>query len=157
MTSRSRATPLSRGVPCRPDYLYAFAFAVYKLAHLCRTPKELDLERDTREIAILGLVSVRDQTIKEREHELAERKKIPSRMDVLPIEIWRIPSNAGRDQDSDGRMAWDIFCLLRVELSEPLSVSMVSYKLTLSTHGAQRSFCYAERFICLGTGAVEPY
>jgi hypothetical protein len=50
--------------------LYLFAFMVYVLAHLARTPKKLDLERDARETALLGGISERNETIKERDETI---------------------------------------------------------------------------------------
>jgi hypothetical protein len=119
--------------------LYAFAFAVYTLAHLCRTPKKLDLARDTRELALLGVISVRDQTIKERELELAESKRTPPTIEVGITELHRTPVDGGRDRNAAGEMSWHIFLLARIELQKPISISILKYSLRLSLDGNQVS------------------
>jgi len=60
-------------------WLYGFAFVIYILFHLSRTPKKLDIERDTRETALLSYISSRDQTIKERDEEIRISKEKPKR------------------------------------------------------------------------------
>ena len=50
--------------------LYAFALAIYLLAHLCRTPRKLDLERDARETALVGEISGQNRAIKERDETI---------------------------------------------------------------------------------------
>jgi hypothetical protein len=58
--------------------LYGFAFVVYVLGHVIRTPKKLDVERDVRESTLCGDLANRDQALKERDASiltLSEKSK----------------------------------------------------------------------------------
>jgi len=43
--------------------LYAFAFSIYVLFHLCRTPRKLDADRAIREQGLSTIIAERDQII----------------------------------------------------------------------------------------------
>lgn len=59
--------------------LYVFALMVYILAHLGRTPKKLDLERDARETGLIGGIVDRDRVLKERDEVIRTLSEKPKR------------------------------------------------------------------------------
>ncbi len=113
--------------------LYAFALAIYIAVYFARTAKNLDAD-------LVGSIGNEIEKKRTLEQELAEINKVPPAMDIQPVELYRVPIDAGRDRDSAGRMGWDVFCLVRINLRSPNSVSVVNYKLTLCANGAQLSF-----------------
>ena len=53
--------------------LYLLLFGVYCLIQLCRSPKKLDEDRDSRERTLVRDVSDRDQKIRDRDEQIVER------------------------------------------------------------------------------------
>lgn len=75
--ARDRHAPVD-WVPIRATLiLYALAFAIYALVHLCRVPKKLDQERDAREAVLKATIKERDQTIQQQSETILASSEKP--------------------------------------------------------------------------------
>lgn len=63
-------------------WLYGFAFLIYALVHLCRTPKKLDADRDTREILLVSSIAINEEDIRKRDETIRVLTDKPKRTAV---------------------------------------------------------------------------
>lgn len=116
---------------------YGGVLLAFLLFHLARTPWLISNEH-------LDTIQAETHAKLAMTQELEELKESPVKMDIKPLEMYRLPSLLGRDRDEHGAMAWDIFVLARIELQQPQFASVLAYSFALSRHGQQNLYA-AER------------
>jgi hypothetical protein len=119
---------------------YATVLLAFLIFHLARTPwliSEAHLE--TIEVEAQAKLAIA-QELEKSKQELEELKESPVKMEIKPLEMYRLPAFGGQDRDEQGAMAWDIFVLTRIELDEPQFASVLVYAFALSRHGQQHLY-----------------